>query len=98
MLIGHNVEDGVLHLAILRDLDISSRAAATLEIEMALFAHRPYGRVRVQLPTADPSPASLSVLARARRLCGRRGIPLVVVGPPDLGGRRAGRRVTLRET
>ncbi|MCX5395265.1 hypothetical protein ABZY68_08225 [Streptomyces sp. NPDC006482] len=97
MLIGHNVEDGVLHLEILRDLDISSRAAATLEIEMLLFTHRPYSRVRVQLPTCDPSPASLSVLARARRLCGRRGIPLAVVGPPELRGRRADRLSPVRE-
>lgn len=89
MLIGHNVEDGVLHLEIRHDLDISSRAAATLEIEMLLFTHRPYDRVRVQLPTADPSPASLSVLARARRICGRRGVPLAVVGPPARDGRRA---------
>lgn len=98
MLIGHNVEDGVLHLEVLRDLDISSRAAATLEIEMLLFTHRPYGRVRVQLPTVDPSPASLSVLARARRLCGLRGVPLTVVGPPEPGRPSSGRRVSMRET
>ncbi|MFJ3581764.1 hypothetical protein ACIPPS_05950 [Streptomyces sp. NPDC090127] len=81
MLIRHAVRDGVLHLEILRNLDISSRAAATLEIEMLLFAHRPYTRVRVQLPTAEPSPACLSVLARARRLCEREAIPLAVLGP-----------------
>ncbi|MGW6390279.1 hypothetical protein ACWFR1_07175 [Streptomyces sp. NPDC055103] len=98
MLIGHNVEDGVLHLEVLRDLDISSRAAATLEIEMLLFTHRPCSRVRVQLPTVDPSPASLSVLARARRLCGRRGVPLTVVGPPEAGFPRAERHISVRET
>ncbi|WP_406065348.1 hypothetical protein OG462_38980 [Streptomyces sp. NBC_01077] len=81
MLIRYAMEEGVLHLRITRDLDISSRAAATLEIEMLLFTLHPYARVRVQLPTADPSPASLSVLARARRLCSHRGVPLTVVGP-----------------
>ncbi|MFI6417250.1 hypothetical protein ACIBG6_07535 [Streptomyces sp. NPDC050842] len=81
MLIRYAMEEDILHLQITRDLDISSRAAATLEIEMLLFTLRPYVRVRVQLPTADPSPASLSVLTRARRLCGHLGVPLSVVGP-----------------
>ncbi|MEU6950494.1 hypothetical protein ABZ957_35585 [Streptomyces sp. NPDC046316] len=35
--------------------------------------------VRVLIPSADPSPASLGVLARARRLCEHLGIPLTVV-------------------
>ncbi|WP_369383057.1 hypothetical protein [Streptomyces sp. cg36] len=35
---------------------------------MLLFAHRPR-HVRIQPPATDLSPASLSVLARARRLC-----------------------------
>ncbi|MFD7325656.1 hypothetical protein ACFV9D_32010 [Streptomyces sp. NPDC059875] len=80
MLIRHVVEDGVLHLAFLRDLDVPSRAAAALQIEGLLFTYRPR-HVRVQLPSADPSPASLSALARARRLCEGLGIPLTVVGP-----------------
>ncbi|WP_370416304.1 hypothetical protein [Streptomyces fradiae] len=80
MLISHAFEDGVLHLSFLRDLDVTSRAAAFLETEALLLSHRPR-LVRVQLPTADPSPASLSALSRARRLCEHLGIPLTVVGP-----------------
>ncbi|MER7535772.1 hypothetical protein ABTX77_13445 [Streptomyces sp. NPDC097704] len=85
MLIRHLVEDGVLHLALLRDLDVSSRAAAALQIETLLLAHRPR-LVRMQLPTTEPSPASLSALARARRMCEGLGIPLTVVGPAPVAG------------
>ncbi|MFF0558694.1 hypothetical protein ACH4ZU_29230 [Streptomyces sp. NPDC020472] len=85
MLIRHLVEDGVLHLALLHDLDVPSRAAAALQIETLLLAHRPR-LVRMQLPTADPSPASLSALARARRMCEGLGIPLTVVGPAPVVG------------
>ncbi|MFJ7990402.1 hypothetical protein [Streptomyces sp. NPDC096351] len=74
------IEDGVLHLAFLHDLDISSRAPAALQVEALLFTHRPR-HVRIQLSTPDPSPASLSVLTRARRLCEGLCIPLTVVGP-----------------
>ncbi|MEV6329152.1 hypothetical protein [Streptomyces sp. NPDC051909] len=80
MLISHAFEDGVLHLSFLQDLDVTSRAAAFLQTEALLLSHRPR-LVRVQLPTADPSPASLSALSRARRLCEHLGIPLTVVGP-----------------
>ncbi|WP_418960796.1 hypothetical protein [Streptomyces tritici] len=80
MLISHVVEDGVLHLSLLRDLDVASRAAAVLEAEALVQAHRPR-LVRVQLPTSDPSPASLSALSRARRICEELGIPLTAVGP-----------------
>ncbi|MEU9862548.1 hypothetical protein AB0D99_16920 [Streptomyces sp. NPDC047971] len=80
MLITYAIEDGVLHVTLLRDLDISTRAAASLETEALVHAHHPR-HVRVQLPTFDPSPASLSALTRARRLCEHLGIPLTVVGP-----------------
>ncbi|MGW5424812.1 hypothetical protein [Streptomyces sp. NPDC003943] len=80
MLIHHAFEDGVLHVSLLRDLDVTSRAAAFLETEALVHSHRPR-LVRVQLPTADPSPASLSALCRTRRLCENLRIPLTVVGP-----------------
>lgn len=80
MLIRHTTSEGVLHLTLVRDLDVTSRAAAALHIEMLVFGHRPR-HVRVQLPSAEPSAASLSVLARARRLCESLGVPLTVVGP-----------------
>ncbi|MFE1547471.1 hypothetical protein [Streptomyces sp. NPDC058718] len=80
MLFSHDFEDGVLHLSLIRDLDVTSRAAAAMRAEALLYAHRPR-LVRLQLPTADPSPASLSVLARLRRLCEALGTPLSVFAP-----------------
>ncbi|MDX2560907.1 hypothetical protein PV371_14760 [Streptomyces sp. TX20-6-3] len=80
MLISHVFEDRVLHVTLLRDLDVTGRAAVALHIETLLATHGPR-HVRIQLPTSDPSPASLSVLARARRLCEGLGTPLTVVGP-----------------
>ncbi|MFI9117368.1 hypothetical protein [Streptomyces venezuelae] len=86
MLISHVFEDRVLHVTLLRDLDVAGRAAAALHIETLLSAHCPR-HVRIQLPTIDPSPASLSVLARARRLCEGLGVPLSVVGPVRIAPR-----------
>lgn len=80
MAIPHEVHEGVLHLALPGDLDVPRRAAAALHLEMLLFTHRPT-LVRVQLSSAEPSAASLSVLARARHLCEGLGIRLSVVGP-----------------
>ncbi|WP_318211582.1 hypothetical protein [Streptomyces sp. SJL17-1] len=86
MLISHVFEDRVLHVTLLRDLDVTGRAAAILHIEALLAAHASR-HVRIQLPTSDPSPASLSVLARARRLCEGLGTPLTVVGPVRIAPR-----------
>ncbi|MFD5769682.1 hypothetical protein ACFWIN_28225 [Streptomyces sp. NPDC127049] len=80
MLIGHAFEEGVLHLSLPGDLALSSRSAADLEAQALAHAHRPR-HVRVQLTTADPSPASLSVLSRVRRFCENVRIPMTVVGP-----------------
>ncbi|MFF0476418.1 hypothetical protein [Streptomyces sp. NPDC004284] len=85
MLFSHEYEDGVLHLSLHRDLDVTSRAAVAMHAEMLLHAHRPR-LVRFQLPTAEPSPASLSVLARFRRLCEALGTPMAVcarTAPPS---------------
>ncbi|MFE4590489.1 hypothetical protein [Streptomyces laurentii] len=80
MLIRHSFEDGVLHVSLPHDLDVTGRPVAALETELLVHVHRPR-RVRVQLPTFDPSPASLGALSRTRRLCEALGIPLTVVGP-----------------
>ncbi|WP_282694504.1 hypothetical protein [Streptomyces sp. CC208A] len=80
MLIGHAFEEGVLHLSLPGDLDLTTRSAADLEAQALAQTHRPR-LVRVQLSTADPSPASLSVLSRVRRFCENVRIPLTVVGP-----------------
>lgn len=79
MLISHTIESDVLRVKLLRDLDVTARAAAALEIEALVSAHRP-GRVLVELATPTPSPASLSALARARRMCQSFGIPLSATG------------------
>lgn len=80
MLVSHALKDGVLHLRLLRELDVTSRAAAALEIEAIVSAYRPE-RVLLEFPTPSPSPASFSALARARRMCASLGIALVVSGP-----------------
>ncbi|BAU83801.1 hypothetical protein SLA_2884 [Streptomyces laurentii] len=80
MLIRHSFEDGVLHVSLPHDLDVTGRPVAALETELLVHVHRPR-RVRVQLPTFDPSPAGLGALSRIRRLCEALGIPLTVVGP-----------------
>ncbi|MFC7934567.1 hypothetical protein [Streptomyces cinereoruber] len=80
MLVSHALKDGVLHLRLLRELDVTSRAAAALEIEAIVSAYRP-GRVLLEFPTPCPSPASFSALARARRMCASLGIALAASGP-----------------
>ncbi|MFE0775661.1 hypothetical protein [Streptomyces sp. NPDC058861] len=80
MLLSHAFEDGVLHLRLLRELDVTSRAAAALEIEAVVSAYRP-DRVLLEFPSPCPSPASFSALARARRMCASLGVALVVSGP-----------------
>uniref|UniRef100_UPI003F491CCF hypothetical protein n=1 Tax=Streptomyces sp. CA-141956 TaxID=3240051 RepID=UPI003F491CCF len=80
MFIQYSIDRGVLHLAFPGNLDVQGRAAAALEVETLLFAHRPQ-RLQIQLPAAEPTSAALSVLARVRRLCEGLGIPLTVYGP-----------------
>ncbi|MEK9524213.1 hypothetical protein ACIOMM_34240 [Streptomyces sp. NPDC087908] len=77
MFISHESENGVLRVVLLRDLDVSTRAAAAVQVEGLLSAHQPR-QVRWQWPTASPSSASLSILARARRLCDDLGISLTI--------------------
>ncbi|WP_418955680.1 hypothetical protein [Streptomyces tritici] len=81
MIISHVFDgDGVLRVTILRDLDITNRAAAALQIEALVSAHRP-SAVVVELPVGPPSPATLSALARAQRMCQSLAIPLTATGP-----------------
>ncbi|MET9378650.1 hypothetical protein ABZX98_31700 [Streptomyces sp. NPDC002992] len=80
MLISHTMQDDALRVKLLRDLDVTTRAAAALAIEALVFAHRP-SRVLVELATPTPSPASLSAIARARRMCQSLGIPIAATGP-----------------
>ncbi|WP_055598546.1 hypothetical protein [Streptomyces aureus] len=82
MVISHAFADGVLYVTLPPDLDVTNRAAAALETEALVHAHRPR-LVQMRLDGTDPSPASLSALARARRVCASLGIPLTftAVGP-----------------
>ncbi|MFE0335611.1 hypothetical protein [Streptomyces sp. NPDC058955] len=80
MLIGHAFEEGVLHLSLPGDLALTSRSAADLEAQALAHAHRPR-LVRVQLSTADPTPASLSVLSKVRRFASK-GLTTLPGGAP----------------
>ncbi|MFF8835068.1 hypothetical protein [Streptomyces sp. NPDC015130] len=79
MLISHTVRHHVLHVALHRDLDVTNRAAAALQIQALVQTHRP-SSVVIALPAADPTPATLSALARAHRMCGSLDIPLTLTG------------------
>ncbi|MFI8293691.1 hypothetical protein ACIGBL_31600 [Streptomyces sp. NPDC085614] len=80
MVISHTLRDDVLRVTVLRELDVTTRAAAALQVEALVAAHHPR-RVLVALPTATPSPATLSALARVHRMCRSLGIPISATGP-----------------
>ncbi|MFF9850506.1 hypothetical protein [Streptomyces litmocidini] len=82
MFISHAVRHEALYVTLHRDLDVTHRAAAALRIEALVQAHRP-ARVVVVVPTADPSPATFSALARAHRMCAGLGVPLTLSGVND---------------
>ncbi|MFB7511947.1 MULTISPECIES: hypothetical protein [unclassified Streptomyces] len=79
MFISHIVRHEVLHVTLHRDLDVTNRAAAALQIQALVQDHRPT-RVVIAVPAADPTPATLSALARAHRMCASLGIPLALTG------------------
>ncbi|APU43509.1 MULTISPECIES: hypothetical protein [unclassified Streptomyces] len=83
MVISHHIAGGALHVRILHELGVTDRAAAALQIESLVHAHRPE-QVTVELPSSSPSPMTFSALARAQRMCQSLGIPLTATGP---GGR-----------
>ncbi|MFC9583428.1 hypothetical protein ACFVJ8_11455 [Streptomyces yangpuensis] len=80
MVISHHLADGTLQVRILHELHVTDRAAAALQIESLVHAHRP-AHVTVELPSRSPSPMTFSALARARRMCQSLGIPLTATGP-----------------
>ncbi|MEU2235169.1 hypothetical protein [Streptomyces vietnamensis] len=82
MLISHAVRHDALHVTLHRDLDVTNRAAAALQIQALVQEHRP-ARVVIVVPAADPSPATLSALARAHRMCAGLGVPLTLSGASD---------------
>ncbi|MFD7081916.1 hypothetical protein [Streptomyces sp. NPDC059918] len=68
-------------------LDITNRAAAALQIEALVAAHRPE-EVIVELPNGKPSPATLSAVARAQRMCRSLNVAFTMTGA-DLRTRAA---------
>ncbi|MGW7427970.1 hypothetical protein ACWGIN_00305 [Streptomyces sp. NPDC054861] len=80
MLVSHLIDDGTLHVKVQQDLNVTNRAAAALQVEALVSAHRP-GLVVFELPSATPSPATLSAVARARRMCQSIGVPFSLTGP-----------------
>ncbi|MEV4192434.1 hypothetical protein [Streptomyces toxytricini] len=80
VVITHHLAEGALHVQVPQELDVGNRAAAALEIEALVHAHRP-GRVVVRLPSRHPSPMTFSALARVHRMCRSLGIPLTTTGP-----------------
>ncbi|MFH8724713.1 hypothetical protein [Streptomyces termitum] len=87
MLLTHRTDGDTLVVELRQELDVTTRAAAALRIEALVAAHRP-ARVVLLLPSERPAPATLSALARARRMCDSLGVPLTASaaatpsGPP----------------
>lgn len=81
MLITHAVEDGTLRVALRGQLDVTSHAAAAVEIEVLVHAHHPR-RFAVQIPAGEPTPATFSALLRVFPMCKGLGIPLKLSGGP----------------
>ncbi|MFD7206296.1 hypothetical protein [Streptomyces sp. NPDC059893] len=79
MLISHSVDGDTLRVTLHHSLDVHTRAAAAAEIEDLVHTHAPR-RVTVQVPTGEPTPATLSVVVRAHRMCQNLGIPLSLTG------------------
>ncbi|RSN18398.1 hypothetical protein DMH25_01420 [Streptomyces sp. WAC 01325] len=78
MLTGYSVDGDTLHVILHCNLDITTRAAAALEIEALIRSHGPR-RVTVEVPGEEPTSATLSAVLRARRMCRNLGIPLEAV-------------------
>ncbi|MFK0237423.1 hypothetical protein [Streptomyces vinaceus] len=79
MLVTHAVDRGTLRIEIHHELDITNRSAVALQIEALVAAHRP-DRVVLELPTGEPSPATLSAMTRAQRMCRSLDVTFTVTG------------------
>ncbi|MFK3732838.1 hypothetical protein ACI2LJ_21500 [Streptomyces sp. NPDC088090] len=84
-LLTHRRDGDVLVIELLRELDVTTRAAAALRIEALVAAHRP-GRVRLVLPSEQPAPATLSAVGRTGRMCRSLGVPLTAHAPAPAAG------------
>ncbi|MFB8000312.1 hypothetical protein ACFC4G_47115 [Streptomyces sp. NPDC056002] len=79
MLISHSVDGDTLRVTLHHSVDVHTRAAAAAEIEALVDTHGPR-RVTVQVPAGEPTPATLSVIVRAHRMCKNLDIPLSLSG------------------
>jgi predicted TIM-barrel fold metal-dependent hydrolase len=79
MLISHGVDGDTLRVTLHHSVDVHTRSAAAAEIEALVHTHRPR-RVTVQVPAGEPTPATLSVVVRAHRMCKNLDIPLSLTG------------------
>ncbi|WP_282697316.1 hypothetical protein [Streptomyces sp. CC208A] len=79
MPISHAADGSTLFVTVHEQLAATDRAAAALEIEAAAHTHHPR-RVTVRTPAGEPTPAMLSAVVRAHRMCDHLGIPLALTG------------------
>lgn len=81
MLLTHHIDAGTLRVTLHHGLDVTNRAAAALLIQALVDAHRPHAVV-LDLPGDPPTAATLSAVARAKRMCDSLAIPLTLVHRP----------------
>ncbi|MGX1675366.1 hypothetical protein [Streptomyces sp. NPDC055400] len=79
MLISHSVDGDTLRVTLHHSVNVNTRTAAAVEIETLVHTHRPR-HVTVQVPAGEPTPAMLSVVVRAHRMCKSLDIPLRLTG------------------
>ncbi|MFF9914170.1 hypothetical protein [Streptomyces sp. NPDC013457] len=78
MLLSHHIDAGTLYVTLHEDLDVTNRAAAALLLQALVDSHRPAGVV-LELPAGPPTAATLSAVARAKRMCDSLSVPLTLV-------------------
>lgn len=81
MLLTHHIDVGTLHVTLHQGLDVTNRAAAALLIQALVDAHRPRAVV-LALPGGPASAATMSAVARAKRMCDSLSIPFTLVHGP----------------
>ncbi|MCT4353774.1 hypothetical protein M5362_11610 [Streptomyces sp. Je 1-79] len=81
MLLSHHIDAGTLRVTLKQDLDVTNRAAAALLLQALVDAHRP-AAVVLELPAGPLTAATMSAVARARRMCDSLSVPLTLVHGP----------------
>ncbi|WP_229832593.1 hypothetical protein [Streptomyces narbonensis] len=77
----HTTDGHTLLVSLPADLDVTGRAMAALRLQTLVLTYRPR-LVRLSMPACRPTAASLSVLARLRRLCDGLGIFVALTTAP----------------